>query len=137
MAFAFEERLRVDRSREAVFGFITDPDRLAVWQPNLLSIDVTPPGELRQGSRMREVRRGPFGRTVEATVEVVRHEPPSVFELRVLEGARVDGTWTLATIDADRCELVFRCDSQLPRLARPAVRRIFRQAHARLKQHLE
>jgi hypothetical protein len=42
---------------------------------------------------MREVRRGPFGRTVEAIVEVSAYEPDRRFDLRVVSGPLpIDGS---------------------------------------------
>jgi uncharacterized membrane protein len=78
--------VEIERPVSEVFAYVTDPGRLAEWQTNVVSVTVDPPGPLRRGSRLREVRRAPLGRTVESLVEVSEHERDRRFALRMLEG---------------------------------------------------
>ena len=48
---------------------------------------------MRQGTRLREVRRGPFGRKVAAVVEVSAYEQNRRFDLKIVSGPLpIDGS---------------------------------------------
>ena len=58
---------------EQVFACLVDPEKLMMWQSNLLKAENLTPGPVRPGSRFREVRRlGP--RETEVLAEVCELE---------------------------------------------------------------
>ena len=73
--------LEINRPPADVFAYVTDLERLGEWQENLISATLESDGPIRVGSRIREIRRGPFGRRMEALVEVEEFEPPTAFAL--------------------------------------------------------
>jgi uncharacterized protein YndB with AHSA1/START domain len=85
--FTIETEIR--RPVEEVFGFATDPSRLAEWQTNTVSAVPEEPGPMRVGTRIREVHRAPGGKRLESLVEVAELEPDRVFALRVIEGTPI------------------------------------------------
>ena len=83
----------VARPVRDVFAYVTDLERLGEWQPNVVSVTKQTEGPMGQGTRLREVRRGPFGRNMEAIVEVSAYEPNRRFDLRVASGPLpIDGS---------------------------------------------
>jgi carbon monoxide dehydrogenase subunit G len=139
-----EFTLRVDRPVEYVFASVTDPAKLATWQPNLVSVTKETEGPVGVGTRFREVRRGPFGRTVEAIVEVSAYEENRRFDLRIVSGPLpIDGRNRFAPSD-DGTRIDFTAKGELGgplRLAQPILarllRRQFERDYARLKEALE
>jgi uncharacterized protein YndB with AHSA1/START domain len=134
----------VDRPVEEVFAYLTDPLTLAEWQPNVVSISQETDGPMGAGTRLREVRRGPFGRTVEAIVEVAEYEENSRFDLRIVSGPLpIDGRNEFRPADGGtRIEFVAEGKLSGPlRLAEPilarALRRQFASDYERLKRSLE
>jgi uncharacterized protein YndB with AHSA1/START domain len=140
IAFAVE----IARPVDEVFAYLTDPDRLPEWQDNAVSADVEGGGPLRAGSRMREVRRAPFGREVTSLVEVSAYEPSTRFDLHIVEGPLpIDGDHTLsATATGTRIDFVAHGEpTGAMRLAQPLLRRLldrqFRASYRTLKERLE
>jgi uncharacterized protein YndB with AHSA1/START domain len=52
-----EMSVRLNRPVEQVFAFLVDPEKLTMWQSNLMKAEQLTPGPVRLGSRFREVRR--------------------------------------------------------------------------------
>src|SRR5919109_3028524 len=52
-----EVTIHLDKPVEQVFAFLTDTNKLATWQSNLIKSEQLTEGPLRTGSRFREVRR--------------------------------------------------------------------------------
>jgi carbon monoxide dehydrogenase subunit G len=91
----------VARPVQDVFAYVTDLDRLREWQPNVVSVTKETEGPLRQGTRLREVRRGPFGRKVAAIVEVSAYEQNRRFDLKIVSGPLpIDGSHEFHETDA-------------------------------------
>jgi ligand-binding SRPBCC domain-containing protein len=139
-----ELTVHLNRPVGEVFAYVTDPAKLAEWQPNLVSITKETPGPIGTGTRFREVRRAPFGRTVEAIVEVSAYEENRRFDLRIVSGPLpIDGRNEFAPADAGT-RITFVGEGQLrgplrivhPILAR-LLRRQFERDYARLKEALE
>src|SRR5436189_3935426 len=87
--------VEVARPVDEVFAYLTDPARLPEWQDNVVSADVEDGSPLQAGSRLREVRRAPFGRRVESLVEVAAYEQGKRFDLHIVEGPLpIDGDHT-------------------------------------------
>jgi uncharacterized protein YndB with AHSA1/START domain len=134
----------VDRPVEQVFAYVTDPAKLAEWQPNVISVSKETEGPMGAGTRLREVRRGPFGRSVEALVEVAEYEENRRFDLRIVSGPLpIDGRNEFRPADAGtRIDFVAEGRISGPfRLAEPilarALRRQFAGYYERLKELLE
>jgi len=134
----------VDRPVEEVFAYVTDPLTLAEWQPNLVSVTQETDGPMGAGTRLREVRRGPFGRNVEAIVEVAEYEENRRFDLRIVSGPLpIDARNEFRPVDGGT-RIDFLAEGKLSRplrfaepiLAR-ALRRQFAGYYERLKESLE
>jgi ligand-binding SRPBCC domain-containing protein len=135
---------QVYRPVKNVFAYVTDPENLAEWQPNLVSITKETPGPIGAGTRFKEVRRGPFGRTVEAIVEVSAYEENGRFDLHIVSGPLpIDGRNEFAASDgATRIAFVGEGEPRgTLRIAGPIVarllRRQFERDYARMKEALE
>ena len=134
----------VDRPVEEVFAYVTDPAKLAEWQPNLVSVTQETDGPMGAGTRLREVRRGPFGRNVEAIVEVAEYEENRRFDLRIVSGPLpIDGRNEFRPAGGGtRIDLIAEGKLSGPlRFAEPilagALRRQFAGYYERLKESLE
>jgi uncharacterized membrane protein len=139
-----ETTVEVNRPVAAVFAYVTDPANLAEWQPNLASVTKLTEGPVGAGTRFKEVRRAPFGRTVEAIVEVSAYEENRRFDLRIVSGPLpIDGENTFAATDGGtRIDFAGHGEPRGPlRLAAPILARLLRRQfesdYARLKQALE
>jgi uncharacterized membrane protein len=136
--------VQVNRPVEEVFAYVTDPAKLSEWQTNLVSVTKETEGPVRSGTRFREVRRAPFGRTVEAIVEVSAYEENRRFDLRIVSGPLpIDGRNEFTGM-AGATRIEFGAEGELRgalRLARPVLgrllRRQFERDYARLKDALE
>jgi uncharacterized membrane protein len=136
--------VQVNRPVEDVFAYITDPANLGAWQTNLVSVTKETQGPVRSGTRFREVRRAPFGRTVEAIVEVSGFEENRRFDLRIVSGPLpIDGRNEFSAVDgATRIEFVAEGELRGPlRLVGPVLGRLLHRQfdgdYARLKDALE
>jgi uncharacterized membrane protein len=136
--------VQVDRPVEEVFAYLTDPERLAEWQTNIVSVTKETAGPVGPGTRFREVRRGPFGRRVESVVEVSAYEENRRFDLRIVSGPLpIDGRNRFAPAGrGTRLHFVAEGELRGPlRLARPILARLvlrqFQADYARLVEALE
>lgn len=138
-----ELTVEVRRPVDEVFAYATDLGKLAAWQPNLLSVTKETAGPMGTGTRLREVRRGPFGRNVEALVEVAEYQENRQFDLRIVSGPLpVDGSHRFQPADGGtRIDFVAegRARGALrlaePLLA-PILRRQFTSSYRRLEELL-
>jgi carbon monoxide dehydrogenase subunit G len=139
-----ELTIDVDRPVEEVFAYVTDPAKLAQWQPNVASVTKETDGPMVAGTRLREVRRGPFGRTVEALVEVAAYEVNRRFDLRIVSGPLpINGRNEFRASDGGT-RIDFVAEGQLGGALRLAesllargLRRQFKGYYVRLKDVLE
>ena len=134
----------MNRPVDEVFAYVADPANLGEWQTNLVSITKETEGPVRSGTRFREVRRAPFGRPVEAIVEVSGYEENRRFDLRIVSGPLpIDGRNEFIAVDgATRIEFVAEGEPRgALRLAGPVFGRLlhrqFESDYARLKDALE
>jgi ligand-binding SRPBCC domain-containing protein len=136
--------VQIARPVEDVFAYVTDLDKLHEWQPNVVSVTNETGGALKQGSRLREVRKGPLGRDVSSLVEVSAFEPNRRFNLRILEGPLpIDGSHTFSA-ENDGTRIDFTAEGRPggpmrllePLLAR-VLKRQFKEYYAALKRNLE
>lgn len=140
----FELAVVVARPVGEVYAYVTDPANLAEWQPNLVSVTTMTAGPVQEGTRFKEVRRGPFGREVEAVVEVSAYEENRRFDLRIVSGPLpVHGSNEFSALDGEtRIDFVAHGELSGPlRLVQPILTRMLRrqfEAHyARLKRAIE
>jgi uncharacterized protein YndB with AHSA1/START domain len=134
----------VDRPVQEVFAYVTDIERLAEWQPNVVSVTKESEGPIERGTRLREVRRGPFGRNVGAVVEVAAYEPNRRFDLRIVSGPLpIDGNHEFHDGNGGT-RIGFVAEGQpvgMLRLAEPILARVLKRQfsgyYARLKDVLE
>jgi uncharacterized protein YndB with AHSA1/START domain len=134
-----EDTIDIDRPPEAVFAYLTDPDKLPEWQTSTVAVKREASGPLTVGERFKEVHKA-MGRELESTVEVAQSDPPRVFALRILDGALpLDGRWTFEPAgDGTRLHFVGEADvGGAKRLVRPLIARQFRGYHRLLKRRLE
>jgi uncharacterized protein YndB with AHSA1/START domain len=82
----FTVHTEIARSPTEVFGYVTDPAKLATWQTNTISAVAEDDQPFGLGTRVREVHRAPGGKQLASLVEVSEYEPDRVFALRTLEG---------------------------------------------------
>jgi Polyketide cyclase / dehydrase and lipid transport len=133
--------VEIARSPDEVFAFIADPAKLATWQ-DAEDIEQLTPGPVGRGTRFREVHKALGRRRIETT-EVTVYEPGRRFDIRVVEGAPVDGRWDLEAVAAGTL-LTMTPTVRLPRamrhaepLAALATALVFARFHRRLKRALE
>jgi hypothetical protein len=139
----FTIETQIERPVADVFGYVSDPGKLATWQTNTVSAVPEGDGPFGLGTRLREVHRAPGGKQLESVVEVSEYEPDRTFALRVVEGTPVHLRITFEP--AGRGTLMrFRAHGQLTgamRLAQPLVQRVLRRQFtdqcATLKRVLE
>jgi uncharacterized protein YndB with AHSA1/START domain len=140
----FTIETEIERPVSEVFAYATDPDKLATWQTNTVSVTQDGEGPLHVGTRLREVHRAPGGKELPSVVEVSELQPDAVFALRMVEGALP--IHARMTFDATpRGTLVgFRAHGEpagAMRLAQPLLKRTLKRqfaAHcATLKRVLE
>jgi uncharacterized protein YndB with AHSA1/START domain len=143
--FTFQVAVEIDRSVDDVFAYATDPTALPTWQTNTVAVEVEGGPGLGLGARLHEVHQAPGGRQLHSVVEVTRYEPPTAFELCIVEGALpVDGLFVLEPTDSGGTRLVLlgtgRPDG-LARVAQPLLKRFVRRQFATnlrtLKQVME
>jgi uncharacterized membrane protein len=136
--------VEIERPVQEVFAYVTDLERLPDWQETTVSVTQETDGPMRAGTRLREVRRGPFGRRVESLVEVSRYEPDRAFDLRIVDGPlAIDGAHRFSGANG-HTRIDFEASGELPRALRPAtplvarlMRRQFGAYYRRLKENLE
>ena len=120
---------RIMRPVGEVFGYVTDPSKLATWQTNTVSAAQEGDGPVELGTRIREIHRGPGGREAESVVEVSEFEPNRTFALRVVEGTPIHARITFEELDEGTL-MRFRVHGRLGgamRLLEPLVRRVLRR----------
>jgi uncharacterized protein YndB with AHSA1/START domain len=79
-----EHEVVVARPPEDVFAFVAEPENLPRWQTSVVEIRKVSQ-EPGPGARHVEVRSF-MGKHATQTVEVVRYEPPTHFDIQVVEG---------------------------------------------------
>jgi uncharacterized protein YndB with AHSA1/START domain len=77
--------VEIDRSREDVFAYATDPTRFREWQEAVVRASRQGSGPLQQGSRSSLTRRmGKREQTM--TSELTEYSPPESYAFRVVDG---------------------------------------------------
>src|SRR3954452_3419399 len=116
------ETFSIARPPEAVFAFMVHPENLAKWQTIKTHVTPLTEGPTRLGSRFREGNKvGP--RRWDQVVEVVEFEPERVFAVKVTDGPKSDGRWTMEPESAGS-RVRFDAGFTAPRLLAPIVGRL-------------
>lgn len=130
-----EHEIRIEREPAEVFAVLTDPDKLAAWQPTTVAVRRGRQGPYTVGERFEEVHKA-LGRELVSTVEVAAYDAPRLFALHIVSGAvPLDGRWELEPSGGGtRLRFAGEADVRGPmRLAKPVLARQFRGYHKRLK----
>jgi uncharacterized membrane protein len=75
----------IERPVTDVFAYLTNLGRMPEWQSGLAEMRQESDGDMRIGTRLKEVRRF-LGRQVESTLEVTEWDPGRRWALRVVDG---------------------------------------------------
>jgi uncharacterized protein YndB with AHSA1/START domain len=140
--FSFE--VDIARPPQDVFSIVSDLDRLPEWQPLVLEAEQLDDGPLRQGSRVREVRKV-RGKRLEQIVEIDTFDPPWRFGVKVVDGPLpLDGDLTLSQTEDGGTRLHMHAHGHARgamRLLEPilklGIKREFRNQYRRLKELVE
>lgn len=105
MAVDITAETAIERPRDDVAAYATDPANDPSWIGGVVSAELLTDGAMRQGSKVRRTARF-LGRTIDYTTEVVEWDPPasvtmeadSPFPMRIRYEFAVDGGGTLARI---------------------------------------
>jgi uncharacterized membrane protein len=134
----------INRPRDAVAAFASDPSRAPSWYVNIKSVEWKTPPPLALGSRVAFVARF-LGRTLAYTYEIVALDPGNRLVMRTAEGPfpmETTCTWTSMPDGATRMTLRNQgTPSGFSKLMAPfmagAMRRANRKDLVRLKHVLE
>ncbi|MEW6072219.1 MAG: SRPBCC family protein [Planctomycetota bacterium] len=107
--------VQVAAPREAVFEWLTDPDRRQEWVVGLVDSRVDPPGRLKKGSRLLETIEVD-GERRERIVEITDLEAGSVFAYRTSEdGVEIAMRCKVAAqFTGGRSRIDYTCRAQFP-----------------------
>lgn len=101
----------IDRGREDVFAYMTDPSCFAEWQEAVVRASPQGSGPLQRGSRIALTRRmGKREQTM--TSELTEYSPPESYAFRVVEGpVRALGNGRFESLgEGDRTRFTFELD---------------------------
>ena len=109
----FEKRLKINRPRQEVFDFVSDPANDALYRSGARNAEWSSEGPVGVGSTMRTVDRF-MGRDVETTSEITVWDPPRKYAFQTVGGSfPAQFTLTFASTDegtelTSRGEIAFR-----------------------------
>jgi carbon monoxide dehydrogenase subunit G len=81
----FEKSYYIDRPKQEVFEFVTDPANDTKWRDSASSAEWISEGPVGVGSTQRSVDKF-LGRKIELTTEVTAWDPPNKYGLKTLSG---------------------------------------------------
>lgn len=82
--FTFEKEIFINRSRQEIFDFITDPTNDAKWRGSAVSAEWTSEGPVGVGSTQHSVDKF-LGRKIESTSEVTVWDPPNQYSWKSVD----------------------------------------------------
>jgi uncharacterized protein YndB with AHSA1/START domain len=101
-----QRTIRIGRSPETVFAFLTDPTNDPGWRSGVKEMSAD--GGPGVGRRIHQVVAGPGGRGIAADIEVTAYEPPTRYAFRTVSGpVRPTGEYRLAPAGADATDVSF------------------------------
>jgi uncharacterized protein YndB with AHSA1/START domain len=138
--------VEIDRRRDDVFAYVTDPTRFSEWQDAVVRASPQGDGPLGQGSRISLTRRvGKREQTM--TSELTEHNPPESYAFRVIDGpVRAIGKGRLDPLgEGNRTRFTFELDFEghglgkllVPLFVRRQAAKELTESHANLKTQLE
>jgi uncharacterized protein YndB with AHSA1/START domain len=138
-----EQTFTVARPPEAVFDYLTDPDRLPEWQTTKTRVERLTGGPPGVGTRLRERTKPPLGRAFDQITEFAEFDRPHRVRVHVVDGPYpIDGAWVFEATDGGT-RVHFTAEGGLRgpmRLLEPVARRAlarqFAGYHARLRRTL-
>jgi carbon monoxide dehydrogenase subunit G len=141
-----EEGIVIDRPPEAVFEFVTTPEKDYLWMATAVERKPEPAGPIGVGSRIRAVDKF-LGRRIESTLEITEHEPSRRSAIRLEGPIKARGSYDLQPLDG-RTRFVWTLGAEsglgglyLGKLTDPLVTLLFRRRVRfdlrRLKETLE
>lgn len=140
------ESIEIARAPRDVFAYLDQLDRHGEWQAAIVGTTNISAGPVRVGTRATDRRRVPGGMKVNATYEIVEHDPPRRVSFQVVNGpVRPAGTVTIEGLDDQtRSRLTLEIDFHghgIGKLLAPMAQRQARNEvpgdQLRLKQRLE
>ena len=97
--FTVAESIRIDRDREAVFAFFSDPAERPRWDTAVVSEELMTEPPARVGSRIRTTMRI-MGREAEFVWRITRFDPPHGMAVTSESGAMpIASTWLFEDAD--------------------------------------
>jgi uncharacterized membrane protein len=144
MAVDVRTDVEINRSRDAVARFASDPDNAPRWYANIKAVEWRTPPPLRVGSRLAFIAQF-LGRQLVYTYEVVELSPDRRLVMRTAEGPfPMETTYEFDPVSEDQTHMRLRNrgePSGFGKLLAPfvalAMRRENRKDLARLKSILE
>lgn len=101
-----EQSVTIDRSREDVFRFITEPTNTPLYNSASLESEALTP-TIEKGARLRGITRV-AGKRVDWTAEVTEHHLPDRYAIRSTESpVDFEIQWTLEEQGTKRCTVTF------------------------------
>ena len=138
--------VEINRRREDVFTYVTDPTRFAEWQEAVVRASPQGSGPLQEGSRISLTRRmGKREQTM--TSELTEYNPPGGYAFRVVDGpVRALGKGRFEPLgEGNRTRFTFELDFEghglgkllVPLFVRRQAAKELPESHANLKRQLE
>jgi uncharacterized protein YndB with AHSA1/START domain len=137
--------VEIDRSREDVFAYVTDPARFPEWQEAVVRASRQDAGPVQQGSRFSLTRRmGKREQTM--TSELTQYSPPESYAFRVVDGpVRAAGKGRFEALGDARTRFTFELDFEghglgkllVPLFVRRQAAKELPESHANLNKQLE
>jgi uncharacterized protein YndB with AHSA1/START domain len=96
----FQLSVDIDRPIDSVFGYVSDPDKRADWDPDLIETRRTSEGDLGVGSTSEDVY-DMNGRRMEFQTSIIEWAPPTKLGWRGEAGSMTaEGHWSFAATNA-------------------------------------
>jgi uncharacterized protein YndB with AHSA1/START domain len=137
--------VEINRNREDVFAYVTDPARFHEWQEAVVRASRQDAGPVQQGSRISLTRRmGKREQTM--TSELTEYSPPESYAFRVVDGpVRAMGKGRFEPLGDARTRFTFELDFEghglgkllVPLYVRRQAAKELPESHANLKKQLE
>ena len=130
-----ESRVEIDAPPATVFPWLVDPDRLSRWISGFVGSEPIGSGEVRVGSRSRDIIEAE-GRRIEVETEIVELRPGERLAVRITSSSHdQDDSYDLDARDG-ATDLTYRSDMRLRGLTRLLSPLVASQLRARAEKDL-
>ena len=134
----------IDRPRDEVAAYASDPNQAPVWYDNIKAVEWKTAPPLSLGSKVAFVAQF-LGRRLAYTYEIAEYSPGEALTMRTAEGPfPMETTYRFATLPDGRTEMTLRNRGEprgFSKIAAPLMARAMRKANekdlAKLKAQLE